>query len=201
MTGPATSALRPWQQSAIGDRRSVLGALAIVLIAAFYVVGVPFLEENLDATLETDEAGRYVIDDYATLALPEGWSIENQNELLTTLTDGTYQFIVVPTAPAAVATAAEALQSVYDTYAAEPANVVTPLESFTTDAGADAAGYRALVATDPSGNGLASYAIIQNGRSFQPLFTGPSDLSDPFYDDAQAIVMSVEISAEPRSGS
>ena len=89
MTVQDKDTLRPWQQSAITDRRSVIGALAILLVAAFYIVGIPFLEENVAVSLETDESGRFVVDNYTTILLPDGWSVESQNELLTTLTDGT----------------------------------------------------------------------------------------------------------------
>ncbi len=201
MTGQDKDMLRPWQQSAITDRRSVIGALAIVLVAVFYVVGVPFLEENVEVSLETDEAGRFVVDDYTTILLPDGWSVESQNELLTTLTDGTHQFFVIPSNPADEATPAETLQPVYDSYGADPANERTPIETFTTDSGGEAAGYRVVLATDPSGNGSAVFAIIENGRSFQPFFTGPGDLADPFFDEAEAIVRTVEISVDPRGGS
>lgn len=200
MTEEQVDTLRPWQRSSIGDRRSVLGAIALVLVAALYVVGVPFLDENIEASLETDEAGRFAVDEYTTILLPDGWSVESQSELFTTLTDGTYQLILVVSNPADVATAEEALRAIYDVYGEDPGNELTPLTSFTTDSGGDAAGYRAVLVSDSTGNGAAFYAVIENGRSFQPSFTGPADLADPYYDDVDAIVRSVQITAEPRDG-
>lgn len=200
MTGPDTDTLRPWQRSAIGDRRSVFGAIALVLVAALYVVGIPFLEDNVEASLDTDEAGRFVVDDYTTILVPDGWTIDSQNDLLTILTDGTHQLIIIATSPADVATAEEALRPIYDVYSEDPANTLTPLTPFMTDSGGDAAGYRAVLASDPNGDGVAFYAVIENGRSFQPSFTGPPDLADPYYDEADAIVRTVEITAEPRDG-
>lgn len=200
METDTTNGLRPWQRSAIGDRRSVLGAIAIVLVVAVYVVGVPFLEGAVEATLETDEAGRYIVDDYTTVLLPDGWMIESQNDLLTTLTDGTYLFVVIASSPADEMTARDVLQPSYDGYATDPANELTPIETFATDSGADAAGYRSVLAATESADGSAVYAIIENGRSFQPFFTGPSDLADPFYEEAEGIVRTVEIAAEPRDG-
>jgi hypothetical protein len=201
VTGPDTKTLRPWQQSAIGDRRSVIGAIAIVLIVAFYVVGIPFLESNVEGSLETDEAGRFVVDDYTTILIPDGWSIDTQNDLLTILTDGTNSVVLIASSETTEASAAAILQPTYDGFSADPANELTPIESFPTDAGGVAAGYLARLAADESGDGAGLYAVLQNGRSFQPSFTGPGDLTDPFYDEAEAIVRSVEISAEPRSGS
>jgi hypothetical protein len=201
VTGPDTSTLRPWQQSAIGDRRSVVGAIAIALVVAFYVIGIPFLESNVEGSLETDEAGRFVVDDYTTVLVPDGWSVESQSELFTTLTDGTYSVVLITSSETEETSAQAILQPAYDGFGSDPANELTPIETFTTDVGGDAAGYLAVIALDETGNGAALYAVLQNGRSFQSSFTGPSDLSDPFYDEAEAIVKTVEISAEPRSGS
>ncbi len=191
--------LRPWQQSSIGDRRSVLGALALVLITAFFVLGLPWIEENTEASGVFDESGRYIVDDYTTMQLADGWSVESQSELFTTLTDGTYQMIVVLSSPAD-ASPEEILSEIHDAYASDPANTVTPIVTFVTDSGGDGAAYRFVLATDPTGNGSTSYAVVQNGRSFQPLATGPADLDDPYYEEVDTMVRSVEISATPREG-
>ena len=201
MEGHATDTLRPWQGSAIGDRRSVAGAIAIALVVVLYVAAIPILNDSVEATLETDEAGRYVVDDYTTMLLPDGWTIESQSDFLTTLTDGSYLLVVIVSSPDEVTSAHEALQPAHEGYGADPANEVTPIVTFGTDAGGDAAGYRFFVVADPSGNGAASFAVVQSGRSFKPSFTGPADLTDPFYDEAEAIVRTVEISVEPKGGS
>jgi len=190
---------RLWQQSAIGDRRSVVGSIVIILIVALCVLGIPFLADNVEGSLDTDESGRFIVDAYTSLLIPEGWSIQDQNDLLLTLTDGTYQFIIIVSVPTDETDAAGLLQSVYDGYASDSANVLTPIVPFATDAGGAAAGYRAQLVVAP-GQGSANYGVIQNGRAFQPFFIGPSDLSDPFYDEADAIVATVEITAEPREG-
>ena len=191
--------LRYWQQSAIGDRRSVVGALALVLAAAFFVVGVPFIEDRVEATGVFDESGRFIVDDYTTMQLADGWSIESQSELFTTLTNGTYQMVVVLTS-LAEGSAEDALREFHDGYSADPANTVTPIVTFATDSGGDGAGYRFVLDSDPTGNGSTSYAVVQNGRKFQPLATGPADLADPYFDEIDTMVRSVEISAEPREG-
>ena len=92
----------------------------------------------------------------------------------------------------------EILGEFREVYASDPANVVTDIESFATDAGGDAASYRALLSSDPNGDGSGFGAVSQNGRTLQPGATGPADLDDPFYDEFDAIVRSVEITTEPR---
>ena len=75
------------------------------------------------------------------------------------------------------------------------------METFTTDDGGEAAGYRARIASDTTGNGSAFFAVSDNGRLFSPGVTGPADLDDPFYEEMEAMVRSIVITAEPRSES
>jgi hypothetical protein len=177
----------------------VIGAGVIAAVVAAFVFLVPFAEDNVEQRGGLDEAGRFIVDDYTAMELADGWSVDSRSELFSIVTDGTYQ-LILPVSNPADATPEGSLEDIHDTYSADPANVVTPIETFSTDAGGDAAGYRALIASDPSGNGAAFFAVVDNGRSFQPAFTGPADLDDPLYDAAEAMVRTIVISAMPREG-
>ena len=186
-----------WRQSRLGDRRSVLGTLAILGVVALLVVGIPFLESNVEQRGGLDAEGRFIIDDHAAIDLADGWQVESQSELFTTLTDGTYQIILIASSPQD-ATPEEALLVAWDGFSADPANTVTPIEDLASSTGAEAATYRALIASDPSGNGAAFYAVADNGRIVQPSAIGPGDLTDTFYDMVDEMMGSIVITAEPR---
>jgi hypothetical protein len=188
-----------WQTSSIGDRRSVFGAVAVAAVVAAFVFLVPFLEENVQQRGAFDDAGRFVVDDYTSIALAEGWQVDSMSEFFTILTDGDHT-LVFPISNPADGSPEDALNVFYDAHAADPANVVTPIVTFATDAGAPAAGYRAVIASDPSGDGAAFYAVVDNGRSVEPSITGPADLDDPYYEAADAMVRSIVITATPREG-
>jgi len=188
-----------WQRSSIGDRRSVFGAVAIAAVVAAFVFLVPFLEENVQQRGAFDDAGLFVVDDYTSIRLTEGWQVDSKSEFFTILTDGSHT-LVLPVSNLADGSPEEALNVVYGAHAGDPANVVTPIVTFATDTGAPAAGYRALIASDPTGDGAAFYAVVDNGRSLQPSITGPADLDDPYYDAAEAMVRSIVITATPRDG-
>lgn len=186
-----------WRNARLLEARSVLGAVAIVAVVGLFVVLVPNLEDSLEQTGGLDEAGRFVVDDFTTIMLADGWEVDSRSELFTILTDGTHQLILPvsnedPTAPE------EKLAEFRDVYAEDPDNQVTEVASFTTEAGAAASEYRALLASDPTGQGAGFAAVSQNGRLFEPSTTGPSDLDDAFYDTFVDMVRSIMLTAEPR---
>lgn len=189
-----------WRRSRLAEPRSIIGALGIIAVVALFVLGVPFAEDNVEQRGGLDDAGRFIVDDYTAMTLADGWSVDTQSDLFTTLTDGTYT-IILPPSVEDPATPEESLSPFRDSYLADPANTVTDIVSFTTDDGAPAAEYRAILASDPTGNGNAFAAVAQNGRTFSPATTGPPDLDDPFYDDFLTMVRSIVITAEPREGS
>lgn len=188
------------RRSRLADPRSVIGAIAVVATVAAFVFLIPFVEENTDQSGGLDEAGRFIVDDYTTMVLPDGWRIDNQSEFFKVLTDGTYQMILSYSAED-TSTPEESLEPFHSTYAEDPANTVTDISLFATTDGAMAAGYRAVLASDPTGSGSYFAAVSQNGRLFSPAITGPTDLADPFYDEFTEMVRSVIITAEPREGS
>ena len=192
-----TAEATTWRESRLGDRRSVLGTLAILAIFALLVIGVPFLETNVEQRGGLDAEGRFIIDDYAAMELADGWQVESQSELFTTVTDGTYQIILIASSPQE-ATPEEALLVTWEAFSADPANTVTPIEDLATSSGVEAATYRALIASDPSGNGAAFYAVADNGRIVQPSAIGPGDLTDSYYDMVDEMIGSMVITAEPR---
>lgn len=188
-----------WRRSQLFEPRSIIGALGIVAVVAVFVLGVPFAEQNVEQRGGLDDAGRFIVDDYTTMVLADGWRIDSQSDLFKILTDGTYQLILTPSIEDP-ATPEENLAQFHDVYVEDPANEVTDIVSFTTDVGAEAASYRAIIASAPeTGNSFA--AVSQNGRLFSPAITGPTDLDDPYFDEFLAMVRSVEITAEPREGS
>lgn len=186
-----------WRRSRLGDRRSVLGALAVGGVFALFVLVIPYLEANVEARGGFDSAGRFIIDDYAAIELAEGWQVESQSELFTTVTDGTHQLILIASAPQDV-TPEEALLVSWDGFSQDTANTVEPIQSLPTETGAEGATYRALLASDSGGSGAAFYAVADAGRIVQPSAVGPGDLSDGFYEVVDAMVGTILITAEPR---
>lgn len=189
-----------WKDSELLERRSVIGMFGIAAVIGLFVLVVPWINDKVEQTGGLDSSGRFIIDDYTAIELADGWTIENQSEFLTIVTDGSYSLALVLSAPND-ATPSDALREVYDVYEQDPAIAVTPIETFSTDAGGEAAGYRALLPTDPSGNGLVVFNVSQAGRMFSSTGSGPSDLDDPFYEDLEVMFRSVVITAEPREAS
>ena len=189
-----------WRRSRLLEPRSIVGAIVLVAVVAALALAIPYLEDNVEQSGVLDEAGRFIVDDYTTMVLPDGWNVDSQSEFFTVVTDGTYQLIVVVSNPDATAPE-DALSTIHDQYSADPANTVTDIETFATDDGGAAAEYRAFIATDPTGNGNAFGAVSQNGRLFQPSMTGPPDLDDPYFEMFTEMLRSVVITAEPREGS
>lgn len=127
-TPPSTDATW-WRHSSLLDRRSVVGAVAIAAVVALFVFVVPLIDDSLEQSRGFDEAGRFIVDDYAAMELADAWEVESRTQFLTTLTNGPYAIIVVSayvgdTAPA------DSLKDRRDLFAAEAANTVTEIETF-----------------------------------------------------------------------
>ena len=198
-----TLVLRPvtwWRHSSLTEPRSVVGALAVVAVIVMFTVMVPLVNDNLNYSIGFDDAGRWIIDDYAAIQLADGWRIDSTSDIFTTVTNGRYQLILVESLEASTS-ATEELQKVYGGLEQNADFTLTPIETFTTDAGGDAAGYRSLSAADPSGNGTAAYVVSQNNRIFNISATGPADLDDAVYEQIEAMVRSAVITTEPREES
>ena len=154
-----------------------------------------FIEQNVEYRDLFDDRGRLVLDDYTTMELADGWTVDGKNDLFLTIANGQSTMILTASI-VSEGTAEEALAASRDGYLADPANEVTELVTFATDAGGEGATYRAVLAVTPD-TGSGFWAVTQNGRIMQPVATGPGDLNDPLYAEVDQMVRTIEISAEP----
>jgi hypothetical protein len=189
-----------WRHSSLTEPRSVIGAIAVVAVIVMFTVVIPFVNDNLNYSIGFDDAGRWIVDDYTAIRLADGWRIESTSELFTTVTDGKHLLILVDSREDSIS-AVEELRKVYDSLEQDADFTLTPIKTFTTDTNGDAAGYRSLSATDPSGNGTATYVVSQNNRIFNVSATGPADLDDVVYDQIEVMIQSTVISIDPREES
>ena len=179
-----------WQHSEVFGKRSLLGAIALLVAVGLFLMLPPFIDGNTEYAIAGPD-GRYALDEFASIEIADGWGIESQSELLTVITKGGASAVLTPTIESDT-TPMEYAQTIVDGLDDGSGTWrVDPLQDFTTDAGVTGTFYIAYSTESVTG----SWIVSDGGRL--AVFNGvaPESAFKAGFDDFDQMAKSIQFTA------